>query len=76
MADAQASETTELLRAWANGEPAALEQLTPRVYRELRRIAGHFMQKYLLNNPGRSAKSGKRAFVGILHEFTQYEKDL
>ncbi len=44
MADVEASETTELLRAWARGEPAALEQLTPHVYRELRRLAGRFMQ--------------------------------
>jgi hypothetical protein len=38
------SETTRLLRAWAHGDQAALGQLTPRVYRELRRIAGRFMQ--------------------------------
>jgi RNA polymerase sigma-70 factor, ECF subfamily len=44
MADVETSETTELLRAWARGEPAALDQLTPRVYRELRRLAGRFMQ--------------------------------
>jgi len=44
MADGQASETTVLLRAWANGDAAALEQLTPRVYGELRRIAGRVMQ--------------------------------
>jgi RNA polymerase sigma factor (TIGR02999 family) len=37
-------ETTELLRAWANGSPEALEALIPRVYRELRRIAGRCMQ--------------------------------
>src|ERR1035438_561093 len=44
MSDADSSETTQLLRAWANGDRSALEQLTPRVYDELRRIAGHFMQ--------------------------------
>jgi len=44
MADVQVSETTELLRAWADGKPDALVQLTPRVYAELRRIAGHLMQ--------------------------------
>jgi RNA polymerase sigma factor (TIGR02999 family) len=37
-------ETTQLLRAWAGGDPEALETLMPRVYRELRRIAGHCMQ--------------------------------
>jgi RNA polymerase sigma-70 factor, ECF subfamily len=35
------SETTQLLRAWAEGDRGALEQLTPRVYRTLRRIAGY-----------------------------------
>lgn len=40
----QTTETTRLLRAWASGDQAALEQLTPRVYKELRRIAGHFMK--------------------------------
>ena len=60
MPDAQASETTELLRAWANGEPAALEQLTPRVYRELRRIAGHFMRN---ERPGRTIQA-----TALVHE--------
>lgn len=44
MPDAQCSETTQLLRAWAGGDRTALEQLTPRVYDELRRIAARFMQ--------------------------------
>jgi RNA polymerase sigma factor (TIGR02999 family) len=38
------SKTTQLLRAWAGGNRDALEQLTPHVYHELRRIAGHFMK--------------------------------
>jgi RNA polymerase sigma factor (TIGR02999 family) len=38
------SETTQLLRAWAKGDAGALEQLTPHVYRELRRIAGNCMR--------------------------------
>jgi RNA polymerase sigma-70 factor (ECF subfamily) len=44
MEQGKSSETTRLLRAWANGDPAALKELTPHVYRELRRIAGCFMQ--------------------------------
>jgi RNA polymerase sigma-70 factor (ECF subfamily) len=44
MANAQCSETTQLLRAWANGDQGALDQLTPSVYVELRRIAGRFMR--------------------------------
>jgi RNA polymerase sigma factor (TIGR02999 family) len=42
--DDQTSETTILLRAWADGDQGALAQLTPRVYRTLRRIAGYQMQ--------------------------------
>jgi RNA polymerase sigma factor (TIGR02999 family) len=64
MADAQASETTELLRAWANGELAALEQLTPRVYRELRRIAGHLMQN---ESPGRTIQATALVHEAYLH---------
>ncbi len=60
MAEAQVSETTQLLRAWANGDPAALEQLTPRVYQELRRIAGHFMQN---ERPGRTLQT-----TALVHE--------
>jgi RNA polymerase sigma-70 factor, ECF subfamily len=44
MGNAQCSETTQLLRAWADGDQAALKQLTPRVYNELRRIAGRLMR--------------------------------
>jgi RNA polymerase sigma factor (TIGR02999 family) len=40
----QVSETTQLLLAWEKGDPVALDALTPRVYRELRRIAGSFMK--------------------------------
>jgi RNA polymerase sigma factor (TIGR02999 family) len=60
----QASETTELLRAWANGDPAALEQLTPRVYQELRRIAGHFMQNERL---GRTIQTTALVHEAYLH---------
>src|ERR1700688_4730567 len=63
MAAAQSSETTQLLRAWANGDPAALEQLTPRVYRELRRIAGHFMQN---ERPGRTLQTTALAHEAYL----------
>jgi RNA polymerase sigma factor (TIGR02999 family) len=38
------AETTRLLRDWAEGDRAALDDLTPRVYKDLRRVAGHLMQ--------------------------------
>jgi len=35
---------TQLLGAWRSGDESALEQLTPLVYNELRRLAGRYMQ--------------------------------
>ena len=60
MADAQCSETTNLLRAWAKGDKNALEQLTPRIYEELRRIAGHLMRD---EKPGRTLQT-----TALVHE--------
>jgi len=37
-------ETTRLLRDWVEGDRAALDLLTPRIYKELRRIAGNLMR--------------------------------
>jgi RNA polymerase sigma factor (TIGR02999 family) len=37
-------DTTQLLKAWAGGDGQALEELVPRVYRELRRLAGKVLQ--------------------------------
>ena len=34
-----------LLRAWTNGDEAALERLTPIIYEELRRLARHYMSR-------------------------------
>ncbi len=43
MAELDQAETTRLLRDWAKGDRAALDVLTPRLYKELRRMAGHLM---------------------------------
>jgi RNA polymerase sigma factor (TIGR02999 family) len=60
MVNANCSETTQLLRAWANGDREALEKLTPRVYKELRRIAGHLMRD---ERPGRTIQT-----TALVHE--------
>ena len=36
---------SQLLIAWGNGEPAALEQLTPQVYRELHTLARAYLRR-------------------------------
>ena len=38
----EASETTQLLLNWTRGDPNALDALTPRIYKELRRMAAGF----------------------------------
>ena len=44
MTQGQLTETTQLLQAWQQGDPTALERLTPRVYDELRRRARVYMK--------------------------------
>jgi RNA polymerase sigma-70 factor (ECF subfamily) len=60
MQNLQAADTTGLLHAWSHGERAALDQLTPRVYQQLRRLAGHYMQN---ESPGRTMQA-----TGLVHE--------
>jgi RNA polymerase sigma factor (TIGR02999 family) len=43
--DSQTAQVTRLLRAWCGGDPAALDQLMPLVYDELRRMARRYMQQ-------------------------------
>lgn len=45
MSAADPNEVTELLVAWRNGDSAALDALTPLIYRELHRLAHHYMQQ-------------------------------
>jgi RNA polymerase sigma factor (TIGR02999 family) len=44
MDPAESAQITGLLRAWTGGDQAALEQLTPLVYEELRRMARRHMR--------------------------------
>jgi RNA polymerase sigma factor (TIGR02999 family) len=43
MAESSVNEVTALLLAWNEGDPAAVEKLTPLVYQELRRLAKGYM---------------------------------
>ena len=42
-------EISTLLQAWSSGDPFALEQLTPIVYGELRRLARHYLRSERVN---------------------------
>lgn len=43
--NAESEEITRMLREWSGGNPAALDELMPLVYDELRRQAGRFLRK-------------------------------
>jgi RNA polymerase sigma-70 factor, ECF subfamily len=60
MANSASADTTQLLRAWADGDSQALQQLTPHVYRELRRMAGRLLQN---ERPGHTLQS-----TDLVHE--------
>ncbi len=45
MSDPKPHEVTELLLAWSEGDKAALDQLMPLVYAELRRLAKSYMRR-------------------------------
>ncbi len=47
-------EVSGLLRAWSDGDRAALDRLTPIVYDELRRLARHYMRR---ERPGHSLQT-------------------
>jgi RNA polymerase sigma-70 factor (ECF subfamily) len=64
MAESSISETTQLLRAWAGGDQQALEALIPRVYRELRRLAGRCLQN---ERPGQTLQVTDLVHEAYLH---------
>ena len=64
--DDQTSETTQLLRAWADGDRSALERLTPRVYRTLRRIAGYQMQQERAGNSMQATALVHEAYLELI----------
>src|ERR1700732_5638943 len=54
------AEVTRLLRAWGGGDQAALDQLAPLVYGELRRLARRHMQR---ETPGHTLQT-----TALVHE--------
>jgi RNA polymerase sigma factor (TIGR02999 family) len=60
MEPAASAPVTQLLRAWTNGDERALTELTPLVYRELRRRAGKYMAQ---ERPGNTLQA-----TALVHE--------
>src|SRR5215475_10273586 len=53
-AEASGGDVSKLLRAWSGGDQAALDRLTPIVYRELHRLARRYMKG---ERPGHSLQA-------------------
>lgn len=66
MAESPETDTTQLLRAWAKGDRKALGQLTPRVYRELRRVASRLLQREHSGHTLQSADLVHEAYLRLV----------
>src|SRR6185295_5538893 len=57
---------TELLVAWSDGNQAALEELTPLVYEELRRLAHHYMGRERSGHTLQTSALVNEAYVRLI----------
>lgn len=63
---AESSQITVLLRAWGNGDPAALDRLTPLVYEELHRMARRYMRRERAGNTIQTTALVNEAYLRIV----------
>ncbi len=66
MDPAPSAEITGLLKAWAGGDLAALERLTPLVYTELKRMAVRHMAKERVGNSLQATALVNEAFLRLV----------
>jgi RNA polymerase sigma factor (TIGR02999 family) len=59
-------EITVLLKAWARGDAAALDQLTPLVYEELRRLARRYMRNERAGNTLQTTALVNEAYLRLV----------
>src|SRR5262245_59554987 len=59
-------EATEVLKAWADGDRAALDRLTPVVYQELRRIARRYMRNERPDNTLQTTALVNEVFLRLI----------
>jgi RNA polymerase sigma factor (TIGR02999 family) len=62
----QNAEVTVLLRAWGQGDEAALEQLTPLVYNELHRMARRYMRNERTGNTLQTTALVNEAYLRLV----------
>lgn len=62
----ESPEITELLKAWGSGDAAALDQLTPLVYEELRRLARRYMRNERAGNTLQTTALVNEAYLRLV----------
>jgi len=60
------NEVTQLLLAWSDGDKAALEDLTPLVYAELRRLAERYMRRERAGHPLQTTALVNEAYLRLI----------
>lgn len=66
MADTAATDVTQLLRKWGDGDSAALEQLTPIIYAELHKIAKRYMGRERIGHTLQTTALVNEAYVRLI----------
>ena len=68
MATGPAADVTQLLSKWSGGDQAALDQLLPLVYGELRRLAGSYLRRERSNHTLQSTALVHEAFMRMVNQ--------
>src|SRR5215468_11615513 len=68
MASGPAPDVTRLLSNWSNGDQAALDQLLPLVYGELRRLASAYLRRERSNHTLQSTALVHEAFMRLVNQ--------
>jgi RNA polymerase sigma factor (TIGR02999 family) len=66
MENGKASQITDLLVAWSDGDAAALDRLIPLVDRELQQLAHHYMAREPAGHPLQTTALVNEAFVRLI----------
>jgi RNA polymerase sigma factor (TIGR02999 family) len=68
MASGPTPDVTQLLVSWSGGDQAALEQLMPLVYGELRRVASSYLKRERSNHTLQSTALVHEAFLRLVNQ--------
>src|SRR6516165_5290299 len=68
MGSGPAPDVTQLLVSWSGGDQAALEQLMPLVYGELRRVASSYLKRERSNHTLQSTALVHEAFLRLVNQ--------